>query len=426
MDRVLRAGSVLLLAGFTLGSYSAWAVSATSTVEGAVEVAVHSPDGAIDDLRGGRVLLLVRNLADEDLLLAGIEPVGGVAKAEVEYVFGPSRGCEPVSEATAGSKFDACIVPPGRQALIPVEVDILALERAGKTAAVFDIEYLLGDDRGNVLAVAELTLGVFGEHEIAPLLQVPSVLVLPGALFLVALTLLWRLGFRPTRPTGKDGKDDFPVKPSGLEFWASAVLVSISLLVWRGWRTGRNLLQGYGYADVMSLSLLALGLATLVGVTMRVVRFERERRNRREQEQRAQEIAKRTVKSGDDALAILSKLTEWGAEDSLTLPAVRSRGKTLVQYLKTDGDGTVVGPKLVYALTRTAPRGLDKELQGLRDADKIVPLARRLLEERSKEHVTVRFQGGGGPADQLTRDELESVVGPQKAIDLDSRDENGN
>jgi len=75
----------LLMVGMLVSTVPAWAATASSVVEDTIQITVRSPDGAIDDLRGSWILLLIRNLGQDDLLVTAVTPIQGVTESDLQY-----------------------------------------------------------------------------------------------------------------------------------------------------------------------------------------------------------------------------------------------------------------------------------------------------------------------------------------------------
>jgi uncharacterized membrane protein YedE/YeeE len=392
--------------------------SPPKSIQDVVDVTVHAPEAAIDDLRGGSIVVHIDNVGRRriSVLRVGAHLSEQEVAAEGEGLGTGDQGDAPVTfealrSPSCVSPDEAvfpCVVPPGSQAAVPVEVTVHSLARTGKVLVTVEVVVERTPKNGlpkraTLVVVHSLALGIFGEAELSPLLQVPSILVLPGALFLVVLLVLWRVGARPL-----DAKrEEFVVSPSGIEFWLSAV--AASLVIGLGWRVfyGRNLLKGYGYRDIGGVLVVAVLLA---GIVAGLIRLARMRRVKKE--------ADRRITERDGATVALEKFTKQDESTKLKLPTLLHNGKTVILYTKDDGSGaTVVGDPLRYLILREDSQ-VEEELSDLVGEDKLVPLARRLHQLLSEDKVEVSW-GGAAP---LTGPKEVATTGSRAAIERKSDD----
>jgi hypothetical protein len=181
-----------------------------------------------------------------------------------------------------------------------------------------DAEWTLNGQRmtGSTVLNKEFQAGVFGESAILQATGIPSLMLLPGFLFLITLTLI-------VKYTWKKSLLDLDFKKP--EFWYIAITISL-LAVW-GYPTltgpflsrvlgqpmsSRDLLQGYGFNDILLLWLGAVvfGLlvwavgSTLLYMALKVREAQAADRARQERQRRERLIPTRN----DLPLIILRKI----------------------------------------------------------------------------------------------------------------------
>ena len=370
---------------------------------------VNAPESTIDDLRGGTVIVLIKNLSGNDLFITGLSAEVSEDKG-VTIRPDHATGCEPEGEGVI-----PCSIEPGTAAAVTESVSISALRRTGKVLATFAVSFrgsdAAGSRSGNEVVVQSLSLGIFGEAELAPIFQVPSILVLPGAAFWLLLIVAWRWGARPAKAT----RESFFVGPSGLDFWILAV--GISALVTLVWRVlyGRNLFEGYGYRDIAGIVTTAATGAAVVAAGLLAIRVWQVRATKKQ--------AATRIQLGDTAEQGLERLVERDANQKLALQARKYQGREWLVYdppAEKDGAAparpAVWGPPLVYAPVsdeKLDPE-MERELQRLVAAESLTPLA-SYVRQLVKAHVMKVAWRGVGPI-QAPEQGYE-VVGTRPAIE---------
>jgi hypothetical protein len=188
----------------------------------------------------------------------------------------------------------------------------------GKQEVAFVVP-VRGGERVDLVATEELQVGVVGETALLTALGVPSLLLIPGFLFLATFMLFWRVRlFRPAWDT-----NDSRLGPTDAEFWVVTVGASIAIL--GGARlVGTDLFETYGIEDLILLwvASFALGLAAYLAVVV------------------ARRVAHRltALSAKDDPVTVLRKLDR--AHLGLSLPrAICSVGSKEVTLYRLEGDG---------------------------------------------------------------------------------------
>lgn len=328
--------------------------TAPPTLADVVTVEVVAPEGVVDDLRGGRLLVVIRNASETPVDVTALEGKVSGVYGDVDLTVREADRCEPEDPEVPVP----CTIGDNEQALVPVDITVTELARTGKAPVAFDVELEHGAMTGNVIATAAISLGVFGESELLPLLQVPSILVLPGALVLVALTLLWRLGVREGLPAG--GERPRVLVRSGHAVRGGRPLVAsvvrqepahgLRLSRYsRGPGRGRNRGRPWGVIAILAL-------------------------------RRAQK--KKRIAEGDEAAVALAKLSKR-KDDARLKTAVVSRDKDEKRVYQDAGDGgdMVVAGALRVTLDGNAADAdkVEKKMHELRQAGHVAPLAKYLL-----------------------------------------------
>jgi len=221
----------------------------TATLDTAIET--------LQDQQTRQVFIVVENISSVPVTVTAIRtwPVPRIATSTEDLGTGfrlePQQSNPFPIQLTAG---DA--VQSGKHLLV-VRVDV-EWDKAG-----------LHTD-GSLVLNKELSVGVFGESAILQATTIPSVMLLPGFLFVTALALLINWSGRKA-PLDLDLLD---FKKPG--FWLVAITVSLIFILFYPFLTGplisailrrpmvaRDYLQGYGFNDILMLWLGAL-LAALV------------------------------------------------------------------------------------------------------------------------------------------------------------------
>lgn len=159
---------------------------------------------------------------------------------------------------------------------------------------------------GMVTIAAPVDLSVLGLSDALKLVQVPSFLFLPGALFLLTCELIWQI---------RNQSGDFPLSWSKPSFWVGAISLSIVAAFlypratsWFG--SPREYLTAYTFLDVMLvwfasiiLAVPTYGITAIVRHKWVTARAAAEERARRQRE----------LSESDEPLVLLQKLVEKGA-----------------------------------------------------------------------------------------------------------------
>lgn len=238
----------------------------------------------IDDLRGGSVFVVVRNRS------AGTVTVTDVVARALAHI-----AVDPAVKTGAGAL--PLEIAPGETHAVEFRVQGQRQVQVGKELLVFDVLLRWGNPgaerTGRLIASHPVEVGVFGDSELATILQVP-LLVVPGLLALGAMAILWRSGVRWGRKPGPD----FPFVARSAEFWFVALAASAAALIvydalrmgyYRLWQPGdvlndwrengfSSLLTVYGSADILGIVLVAAAAGAAVAFTLSRLTRRRARR----------------------------------------------------------------------------------------------------------------------------------------------------
>jgi hypothetical protein len=262
--------------------------------------------------------------------------------------------------------------------------------RPGKHTMVFDVALAwgsrTGNRTGNVVLAHEVDVGVFGEPAVLKVLSVPSFLLLPGFLMIVAFGLTWQ--FRNFLRRAKSA--DFPLKPTSADFWVIAITLSGMMAFILAWCLRSDYFSTYGTKDLVIVWLLSVALGIVAGVVWFGWTY-----------------LWSTPATKDSPLTILRKLgRQWLGIDC---EKVEIDGKTryLLQRLPL-GEGPVwVGPAIEVAWQSTATDGDRTRFNNLRASRKARPLAKFLKAAQARQVVRIGWTDGATP----TRVSVPTVVG---------------
>src|SRR5262249_30879588 len=109
-------------------------------------------------------------------------------------------------------------IDPLRTEIVRFTVSARGRVKPGKQLLIFNVK--LETDRGkrDFLVTREVTVGVLGESDVLKLLGVPSLLLLPGFLFMSSYLLLWRW-----KLLRLDSNTTPPVEEKSSGFWLLSI-----------------------------------------------------------------------------------------------------------------------------------------------------------------------------------------------------------
>jgi hypothetical protein len=157
---------------------------------------------------------------------------------------------------------------------IPVQVRVRDAVRPGKHLMVFPVRVTWGpkdhQQSTTLMARQEFDVGILGESEILTALGVPSFLLLPGFLVIVAFTLISKMRKQETI----EGESVWKL---GVNPYVWAISITLSGLIAflypivHKWTLGtaRNYLDGYGLYDVVVVWVGSIGIGVLAWVVVK-------------------------------------------------------------------------------------------------------------------------------------------------------------
>lgn len=153
--------------------------------------------------------------------------------------------------------------------VVPVPISISAKKAsAGNRKIVFETN-LSWNDRGcaykaTVVTTQDLAVNILAQSELLTALGIPSLLLLPGALIMIVVGMMWKAGVR----FGNPSTVEFPYQAkTAPEFWVFAISLSFAAVLVGRYVFDRPYLTIYGLTDLMwlwSFSVLIGGLAFFI------------------------------------------------------------------------------------------------------------------------------------------------------------------
>lgn len=278
------------------------------TIDQVVTANIESSLETLQDRQSQQAFVVVKNLSNIPVKVTGITaaPIPRITTA-VEKLGNDGFQLEPQQSYPFSMTLRAGDAVQSGKHLLVVRVDVTWEEANQQTA-------------GSLVLDKEFNAGVFGESAILEATSIPSLMLLPGFLFVTALILLtqWAWGKSPLKLDFKE--------PA---FWFVAVTVSLFTLWFYpwittaigpilSWLTGipistRDYFQAYGFTDIFLLWVFALtsaivlwaGVSSLILLGSGIVEGIQYLRRRREQQQRAL----LNPKEGDAEIMILRKIS---------------------------------------------------------------------------------------------------------------------
>lgn len=204
----------------------------------------------------------------------------------------------------------------------------------------------------------EFQVGVFGEQEILTATAIPSFFLLPGFLFVITSLLLLKWSWK---------KEPIPLNLKEPQFWIFGITLSllavilypfltriIFSLLYRREVEGRNLLQGYGFTDILYLwfgaVLLAIFLwailSAFVLVTRWLKRFFQQRYARTHH-----------ASSSDKPVTLLNKLANNHLGFALEQVEFKRNGKSQIVFALPRALGAPDGKRWVVPAARVTIQG---------------------------------------------------------------------
>jgi hypothetical protein len=279
---------------------------------------------SLDEQHDGTVYLLVTNKSATKLRVVDVVASGPPFVTFKIPQF--TSAVEPVKHSTPPSATSPSkpkprptfAIGPNETKKLPVTVLAKGRVRSGKHLLLFDVHLSWGTSRhiqnAHVITTQQAQFGVLGLSEVLTVVGVPSFLLLPGFLMLIAGSILY--GF--WRPAGAS-RDLGLFDAKSPQFWAVAVSLSIVMAVAYPRLGGHSYLSDYGLRDVIYVWSIAIVIG--VAACAVVVGVLKELLNRR------------TPKSDDDQIEILRKIDRQGLGLNRVVFEFKSGTKTHNGYL---------------------------------------------------------------------------------------------
>lgn len=263
---------------------------------------------------------------------------------------------------------EAASIAPGSSRLIGIQLEAKEWVQSG-THTVFFVLHLAwegpgGRTQGNVVVSRDIVVGVRGESEILTLFSVPTFLLLPGFLMLVAFGMAYQW-------SGRD--PGLAVNPKDLRFWVIAVGLSLLwVYLYPLLPRGRNYLRGYGMVDVAWVWLWSIVLGAVTAWAVHGVRLFRAA-------SQARKDAARTPHPDDDEVATLQKLARRAQGIALRQVEFKLGASTLKGLVLHEANGSNwVAPSILYRWQENAPEEARNGLQSSLESGDPGELADRL------------------------------------------------
>lgn len=286
-----------------------------------------------------------------------------------------------------------------------LEVGVAAPDRVrpGKYLLLFDVHLGWGKapdvQEAHVVTTHQAQIGVF-ESEILTALGVPSFLLIPGFLILIAMVIPWRFGLRP-----RGAAATLPLELKGAEFWVIAITLSMVMAYAYPRAGGVDYLRGaYGLADVVAIwvaSLLIGLLAYVALVAFLAIRYRR-----------------RTPSERDEGAAIVAKLARrrLGLErPRFVLGAAPATRTGFLLQARKDEKSNWLSPRILVRVKRNVPDGeeLIQRLQNENDPRRIAEL---MKQRRADLEIKWDASGGLERPYEAAADELTNEQPPERIL----------
>lgn len=213
--------------------------------EDVVNVEVKSKLETLNENRSGIAYLSITNKANFPITIKQVEPSGS------DFISFKDKNSKDSKEIKNQPIIINKYLKSNMTYSMPIEVKADRRVKPGKYILLFDVQLEWQQDGKkqitNIIKEKEVEIGVFGESGILQILQVPSILLLPGFLVLMTIRQLWTWDWLNV----KDRNAQF--LPQGIAdpyFWFYAVLISLAIAILYLRFFGQNFLEIYGLEDV--------------------------------------------------------------------------------------------------------------------------------------------------------------------------------
>jgi hypothetical protein len=287
------------------------------TIAQAVKI---TPHHAFDTLKGdqsGQMLLSIENTGIEPVTL---QSIGLLKSARL------LKSAEDSKDADESGSDGFTIKPssplpltiPGRDvASAPVTITAPSRISPGTAIVLLDLRFARGAEQGDVSVVDQVPLGIPGLSDLKTVLQIPTLLFMPGVLIVLTWALIWnrRSWGRPA----SDADPKFPLSAPSPEFWVIAITLSLLVAAAYPWVSGDkfDLLDSVSVTDIGILWFGSIVVVAPVTYVLGTIASNRVRRCVAAREQ-ARRLAA-NPQDGEKAATLLPKLVQ--TRHTLRLPA---------------------------------------------------------------------------------------------------------
>jgi hypothetical protein len=177
---------------------------------------------------------------------------------------------------------------------------------------------------GSKIAKYEFDAGILGDSAMLAAIGVPSFLLLPGFLMILVFGMLWNLG---------EKRKKFPLDIKLPQFWAGAILLSLTTALLYPVLIGRSYLKGYRFRDVCYVWFGSAGVALLAWALAVVFLWGRQRF-------KAKALERSTFSIEDKPLDVLNKLSLNHQGFKLKHGDISPNGQPVRGFVLHDGAGS--------------------------------------------------------------------------------------
>jgi hypothetical protein len=324
------------------------------TAEQAADVKLSSSARTLTAREPGKAYVIVTNKTDLPL--------------EVRRILGRAPFVQ-VYDSTGGS------IPPHGVATFEIDLQTRRRVQPGSHTMVFDVGLAWtstgGTRTGNVVLTHELEVGVFGESTVLKALSVPSFLLLPGFLMVVAFSLVWQY----QRFRAGANKADFPLAVASADFWVIAITLSGLMAVWYP----RDYLSAYGTRDLVEVWLVSVVLGAGAGGLWFGWTY-----------------VWSTPSGKDSPITVLRKLGRQGLGiECEQVKLEDGRTMYLLQKMPQDEGAVWVGPTIAAQWQPAAAEADRKRFEVLRRDRRARPLADFLRDGEARQVIRARWKPEG-------------------------------
>jgi len=303
----------------------------------AMDARAESAMKMLEDPNSGVVFVVVHNKANFPISIRSIDIV---ASAEID--------------ASWKSGANNTVVGPQCEQPFAVEIKAKDAILPGKYLLLFTVNADWSEEgsqrAGSAVVKYEFDAGILGSSAMLTAIGVPTFLLLPGFLMIIVFVTVWKW-WKERTAISLDVKSP--------EFWALAIILSLTTALFYPIITGRNYLKGYNFRDVCYVWFGSAGAALFVcGIlllTLKAIQALKEEKARL-----------RRFSSEDSPLEVLRKLALNNAGFKLTQGDIMFDGKPETAFVLPENPGA--GATVAPAIELSTPSDLPPETSAALDA----------------------------------------------------------